>query len=48
MFTENLESFIYNSSVGIFAVSSDGEIIYANQYALETLGYVDLHPKLTH
>jgi PAS domain S-box-containing protein len=39
MFTENPEDFIYNSSIGIHAVSPDGIIVYANECELEVLGY---------
>jgi hypothetical protein len=39
MFTENPEDFIYNSSIGIHAVSPEGIIVYANECELEVLGY---------
>ena len=39
MFTENPEDFIYNSSIGVHAVSPEGMIIYANECELEVLGY---------
>ena len=39
MFTENPEDFIYNSSIGVHAVSPEGIIIYANECELEVLGY---------
>ncbi|MFT5636175.1 MAG: hypothetical protein ACI89T_001632 [Cognaticolwellia sp.] len=39
MFTENPENFIYNSSIGIHAVSPDGIIVYANECELDVLGY---------
>ncbi|MGB1262460.1 MAG: PAS domain-containing protein [Cognaticolwellia sp.] len=39
MFTENPEDFIYNSSIGVHAVSPDGIIVYANKCELEVLGY---------
>jgi PAS domain S-box-containing protein len=39
MFTENSEDFIYNSSIGIHAVSPEGIIVYANECELEVLGY---------
>jgi len=39
MFTENPEDFIYNSSIGVHAVSPEGLIIYANECELEVLGY---------
>jgi hypothetical protein len=39
MFTENPENFIYNSSIGVHAVSPEGIIIYANECELEVLGY---------
>ncbi len=39
MFTENSEDFIYNSSIGVHAVSPEGIIIYANECELEVLGY---------
>lgn len=39
MFTEKPEDFIYNSSIGIHAVSPEGIVVYANQCELETLGF---------
>ena len=39
MFTENPEDFIYNSSIGVHAVSPEGIILYANECELEVLGY---------
>jgi hypothetical protein len=39
MFTENPEDFIYNSSIGVHAVSPEGIVIYANECELEVLGY---------
>jgi PAS domain S-box-containing protein len=39
MFTENSEDFIYNSSIGVHAVSPEGIIVYANECELEVLGY---------
>jgi len=39
MLLESHESFIYNSSIGIHAVSAEGIILYANNYELDTLGY---------
>jgi len=39
MFTESPEDFIYNSSIGIHAVSPEGIIVYANECELEVLGY---------
>ncbi|MFB0980264.1 MAG: PAS domain-containing protein [Alteromonadaceae bacterium] len=39
MFTENPEDFIYNSSIGVHAVSPEGIIIYANECELDVLGY---------
>jgi PAS domain S-box-containing protein len=39
MFKENAEKFIYNSSIGIHAVSAEGVIVYANECELEVLGY---------
>ncbi|MGB2740987.1 MAG: PAS domain-containing protein [Cognaticolwellia sp.] len=39
MFTENPEDFIYNSSIGVHAVSPEGIIVYANKCELEVLGY---------
>jgi hypothetical protein len=39
MFTENPEDFIYNSSIGVHAVSNEGIIIYANECELEVLGF---------
>jgi len=39
MFRENASDFIFHSSIGIHAVSSDGIIEYANQFELDTLGY---------
>ena len=41
MFTEKPEDFIYNSSIGIHAVSPEGLIIYANECELEVLGYTE-------
>ena len=41
MFTENPEDFIYNSSIGIHAVSPEGIIVYANECELEVLGYTE-------
>ena len=39
MFTENPEDFLYNSSIGVHAVSPEGIIVYANKCELEVLGY---------
>jgi PAS domain S-box-containing protein len=39
MFTETVEKFIYNSSIGIHVVSPEGIIIYANECELDVLGY---------
>ena len=39
MFTENPEDFIYNSSIGVHAVSPEGIVVYANKCELEVLGY---------
>ena len=39
MLTESYDSFIYNSSIGIHALSSQGIILFANLFELETLGY---------
>ncbi len=39
MFSEESGNFLMHSSVGIHSVSSDGTILYANQYELEILGY---------
>lgn len=39
MFKEDAKDFLYNSSIGIHAVSPEGLVVYANQCELETLGY---------
>ncbi len=39
MFSESPEDFINKSSIGIHAVSPEGEIVYANVCELEVLGY---------
>ena len=39
MFTESHESFIFNSSIGIHAISPEGIILYANLFELDMLGY---------
>lgn len=39
MFSESPEDFIFNSSIGIHAVSPEGIIVYANECELEVLGY---------
>jgi PAS domain S-box-containing protein len=39
MLQESPEKFIYNSTIGIHAVSAQGIIVYANQFELENLGY---------
>lgn len=36
---ESSDNLIHNASVGIHFVDGDGQIIYANQTELETLGY---------
>ena len=41
MFSENLDDFLMNSSMGIHSVSPDGFILYANLCELETLGYTE-------
>jgi len=41
MFTESHESFVFNSSIGIHAVSAEGIILYANLFELEMLGYTE-------
>lgn len=39
MLTENLDNFIHKSSICIHSVSEEGIIVYANECALEVLGY---------
>jgi PAS domain S-box-containing protein len=39
MLLEKSSEFIYNSSIGIHAVSPEGIILYANPFELEMLGY---------